>query len=98
MISPSLQMETENEDTSDTDDSDADDESVNIYDEALNCEDHSYKDDAINSIKWAEQKRQATYFPFMQTWVQRRDVNFLHWWPIHSPRSATLGSVKLTSW
>ena len=62
MISPSLQMETENEDTSDTNDSDVDDESVNIYEEALNCEDHSYEDDAINSIKWAEQKRQATYF------------------------------------
>ena len=55
-------METENEDTCDTNDSDVDDESVNIYEEALNGEDHSYKDDAINSITWAEQKRQATYF------------------------------------
>ena len=62
MISPSSEMENEDEDTSDTDDDDVDDKSVNIYEQALNCEDHAYKDYAINSIKWAEQKIQSTYF------------------------------------
>ena len=56
MISPSSEMESEDEDISDTEDSD-DGESVNIYEEALNCEDH-----AINRVTWAEQKRQAAYF------------------------------------
>ena len=57
MISPSSEMESEDEDNTDTDDSDDDDESVNIYEEALNCE-----DDTINRSAWAEQKRQAVYF------------------------------------
>ena len=51
-------METVDEDTSDTDDCD---ESDNIYEEALNCENDPYKEH-INRIKFAEQKRQATYF------------------------------------
>jgi len=42
VISPTTDIDTEDEDTTDTDDSDEDDESVNIYEEALNCENHFY--------------------------------------------------------
>ena len=56
MISPSSEIETVDEDTDDSDESD------NIYEEALNCENDPYKEHIINRITFAEQKRQATYF------------------------------------
>ena len=57
MISPSSEMESEDDDTSDTDDNADDGESVNIYEEALNCEDH-----AINRVTWTERKGKSAYF------------------------------------
>ena len=56
VISPSSEMESEDQDTSATDDSGDDDESVNIYEEALNCEDHT------NRVTWAEQKGKSSHF------------------------------------
>merc|ERR1711892_669020 len=50
VISPTTDIYTEDEDTTDTDDSDEDDESVNIYEEALNCENHIY----MNRPPWVK--------------------------------------------
>jgi len=50
VISPTTHIDTEDEDTTDTDDSDEDDASVNIYEEALNCENHTY----MNRPPWVK--------------------------------------------
>ena len=54
MISPTTHIDTEDEDTTDTDDSDEDDESVNIYEEALNCENPTY----MNRPSWVKPRAQ----------------------------------------
>jgi len=55
VISPTTDIDTEDEDTTDSDDSDEDDESVNIYEEALNCENHTY----MNRPPWVKARAQT---------------------------------------
>jgi hypothetical protein len=60
VLSPSSEMETFDEGSTDTDDSE-DDESVNIYEEVMNCEDHGYRDHN-SRLTWTETKEHITTF------------------------------------
>ena len=71
MLPPTTDIDTEDEDTADTDDNDdndEDDESVNIYEEALNCEELTYRNHSRRQTL-AELRHQAP--PFNQVKPQK---------------------------